>query len=131
MLAGIPPAFTFDLDPGAVDLEMQRPFRAAARDVGHQGFLTTTERAEIRNRPVHLDHAQQTFNETRRLPQSHAKENLRRQAGLEDGVAADRSSLAPTRRQTLPCHRGIKPDWQRATALERRVVARPVRRAVD
>ena len=39
MLACVPLAFTFDLDPGAVDQQVQRPLGAAVGDVHGQGLL--------------------------------------------------------------------------------------------
>lgn len=37
MLAGVPFAFSLDLDPSAVDQKMKRPTRAAIRDIDRQG----------------------------------------------------------------------------------------------
>jgi hypothetical protein len=39
MLAGVPLAFALDLDPGAVDQQVQRPLGAAIGDVDGQGLL--------------------------------------------------------------------------------------------
>lgn len=39
MLAGIPLTFTLNLDPGAVDQEVQRPLRSSIRDVYGEGLL--------------------------------------------------------------------------------------------
>ena len=39
MLACVPLAFTFDLDPGAVDQQVQQPLAAAVGDVHGQGLL--------------------------------------------------------------------------------------------
>lgn len=39
MLAGIPLAFTLNLDPGAVDQEVQRPLRSPIRNVYGEGLL--------------------------------------------------------------------------------------------
>lgn len=51
MLAGVPFTFSLDLDPGAVDKEVERPIRTPIGDVDYQGFLPTAERTEIRHQP--------------------------------------------------------------------------------
>lgn len=52
VLAGEPLAFSLDLDPGAVDQQVQRPLRAAIWNVHRQGFLATRQRAEVGDSPV-------------------------------------------------------------------------------
>ena len=55
MLAGVPFAFAFRLDAGAVDQQVQRPLGAAVGNGHHQGLLAPAQRAEIRHRPVEAD----------------------------------------------------------------------------
>ena len=40
MLAGMSFAFTFDLDPGAINQQVQRSFGATVGDIDGQGLLT-------------------------------------------------------------------------------------------
>ncbi len=63
MLAGVPLAFALDLDPGAVDQQVQRAPGAAIRDVHGQGLLAARQRAEVGYRPVEADQAQQALDE--------------------------------------------------------------------
>lgn len=48
------------------------------------------------------------------------------QAALDGGIAVVTLSAALAGRRSLPGHRGIEPDRERAAALKRFVVARPV-----
>jgi hypothetical protein len=52
MLACIPLAFTLDLDPGAVDQQVQRPGGTPIWDVHGQRLLAAGQRAEVGHRPV-------------------------------------------------------------------------------
>jgi hypothetical protein len=63
MLAGVPLAFALDLDPGAVDQQVQRAVRAAVGDVDLQGLLAPRQRAEVGHRPVQADQPQQALDE--------------------------------------------------------------------
>lgn len=67
MFAPMPFAFSLDLDPGAVDQEMQGAVRTAIRNIDRQGFLPAAQCAEIRHRPRKSGQAQKTFDKTRRL----------------------------------------------------------------
>ncbi|GFE98195.1 hypothetical protein DmGdi_32680 [Gluconobacter sp. Gdi] len=51
VLTSVPFTFSLDLDPGAVDQEMQGAVRTAIRNIDCQGFLPADQRAEIRHRP--------------------------------------------------------------------------------
>ena len=76
MLARIPLAFTLDLDAGAVDQQVQRPLRAAIRDVHGQGLLAAGQRAEVGHCPVQADQLQQALDKPGRLPKRHAEQDL-------------------------------------------------------
>ena len=126
-----PLAFPLDLDPGAVDQEMQRTLRRPMLDVHGKGLLTTAERAEVRHIPVQADQGKQALDETRRLPRrhcrldqwrsnvDHAEKDIHRQAGLDCGVAVDGLSPTLAGRLGRPDHARIEPDRQRPAALER------------
>ncbi len=78
MLARVPLAFALDLDPGAVDQQVQRALGAPIRDVHGQGLLAAGQRAEVRHLPVQADQLQQALDEPGRLPQRHAEKHLQR-----------------------------------------------------
>jgi len=48
-------------------------------------------------------------------------------AGLDGGVAVGLLAATPACRRGLPAHLGVEPDRQRAPALERFVIGRPIR----
>ncbi len=52
VLARVPLAFALDLDPGAVDQEVQWALRGAVGDVNLQALLAAAEGAEVRLSPV-------------------------------------------------------------------------------
>jgi hypothetical protein len=74
VLAGVPLAFPLDLDPGAVDQEVQRATRSSIRDVDLQRPLAPAQRAEIGHRPVQPGERQQARHQPRRLAQRQPKE---------------------------------------------------------
>ena len=126
MLAGVPLAFAFRLDAGAVDQQVQRPLRAAVGDGHGQGLLPPAQRAEVRHSPVEANQAQQAFHEPGCLPESHAEEELHRQARLNCGIAILRLPSPLAGRWWHPGHVRIEPDGQGTTLLQRLVVGRPV-----
>jgi hypothetical protein len=130
MLTRVPLALSLDLDPGAVDQEMQRTLRRPMRNVDGKGLLATAQGAEVGHIPVQADQPLQALDEPGRLSQRHAKQDLHRQAGLDGGVAVD--GLSPTLAGGLrrPNHFRIEPDRQRSSALECLVVCGPVQRFV-
>lgn len=68
MLARMPLAFTLDLHPCAVDQQIQRPLGAALGNVHGQRLVAPAPRAEVRDRSVETDQAQQALNKVGRLP---------------------------------------------------------------
>lgn len=130
MLAGVPLSFSLDLDPRAVDQEVQRTLRPPMRDVHSKGLLATAQGAEVGHIPVQANEPQQALNEPCRLPQRHAEKHLHRQAGLDGSVAVDRLSPTLAGGFRRPNHVRIKPDCQRPAALERPIIRGPVQRLV-
>ena len=114
----------------AVDQQVQRTPGAPIRDVDGQGLLAAGQRAEVRHRPVQVDQAKQALDKPGCLPERHAEQHLQGEAGLDRGIAVGVLSATPTGRRCLPDHLGIEPDRQRASALERLIVGRPVPRLV-
>ena len=139
VLAGVPLAFALDLDPGAVNQQVQRTLRSTKGDVDLQGLLAAAQRAEVRHSPVQANQVQQALDEASRLAQRHAEKHLHRQTGLDRGIAIVRLPATFSGGLRPPDHGGIEPalrrlkaiacrpmDRQRTAALERCVVVRPV-----
>lgn len=126
MLTGIPLAFALDLDPGAIDQQVQGAVRAAVGNVHLQGLLAPRQRAEVWHGPVQADQPQQALDKPRGLPERHAKEDLHSEAGLDRGIAVVAPSTTLAGRRRFPDHGGVEPDRQRAAALQRFVIGRPV-----
>ena len=87
MLARVPLAFTFHLDAGAIDEQVNRPLGAAIWDGHVLGLLPPGQGAEVEHRPVETDQPQQALDEPGRLSQGHAEQDLHRKTGLGRGVA--------------------------------------------
>ena len=68
VFAGVPFVLSLDLDPGAIDQQVQRTLGTAIGYVDGQGFLTARQRAKVWHRPVEANQAQQAFDEPCRLP---------------------------------------------------------------
>ena len=139
MLAGVPLAFAFDLNPGAVNQQGQRAIGATIWDVDGENFLAAAQRAEVGHFPVKAGQAQQAFDEPASpwslgpvafpwldLPECHAEQHLHGTACLDGGIAVALLAATPACRRGIPAHLGIEPDSQRAAALERFIVGRPV-----
>jgi hypothetical protein len=71
MLARIPLAFSFDLDAGAVDQQVQRALRAAIRNVDRKCPLTSADGAEVRHGTSETRQPLEAFNEARNLLKCH------------------------------------------------------------
>ena len=123
--------FALDLDAGAIDQQVQWPLGAAVGDVHGQGLLAAGQRAEVGHRPVQTDQPQQALDEAGRLPERHAEQHLHRESRLYSGVAVALLAATSACRRAIPAHLRTEPDRQRATALERFVIGRPVPRPVD
>jgi len=86
VLASIPFAFTLNLDPCAVDKQVQRALRAAIRNVHRKRPLTSADGAEVRHVPVQPRQPKQTFDEARRLAKRHPEQDFHGQASLDRSV---------------------------------------------
>jgi hypothetical protein len=125
-LAGAPFAFALDLGASAVDQLVQRPLWAPVGDVDNQGLLAARQRAEVGNRPVEANQPQQALNVPGRLPERHAEQHLHRQADLNDSIAVGLLAATPARQHAIPADNAVEPDHQRAPALKRFTMGRPV-----
>ena len=84
----------------------------------------------VRHVPVELRQLEQTLCQARGLPQAQAEHAFQGQTKLDGGIAEDRRPTSAPAGCSLPLELGVEPDHQRAAALERSVVRRPVRCAV-
>ena len=73
VLAGIPFAFTLDLDAGAIDQQVQRALRATIWNVHRKRPLASADGAEVRNVPIEARQPQEAFHKARRLPKRHSE----------------------------------------------------------
>ncbi len=126
VLSGVPLPFAVNFDAGAVDQQVQRPLRATVWNVDLQGLLATAEGAEVGHCPVQTDQPQQALDKAGRLAKRHAEQHLHRQAGVDRSVTVVGLPTTLAGGLSAPGHLGIEPDRQRAAALERFVVGRPV-----
>ena len=131
VLSGVPLPFALDLDPGAVDQQMQRAVGTAVGDVYLQGLLAARQLAEVGHLPIKTDQTQQALDEPGRLAQRHPEQHFHRQAGLDGGVTVVRLAPELSSRRSVLGHRRIKPDRRRAAALERLAVGWPVAGLVE
>lgn len=76
MFTSVPLAFAVDLDPSAVNQQVQWPPGPAIWDVHGECLPATGQRAEVRDRPVGTGQTRQAFDEAGRLPKGHAEQNL-------------------------------------------------------
>lgn len=63
VIGGMPFTLALDLDPGAVDEQVQRSLGAAVADVHGSSFLAAAQRAEVGQRPVKASQPQRAFDE--------------------------------------------------------------------
>ena len=108
------------------------------RDVHGKGLLATAQRAEVRHLPVQSDQAKQALDEARRLPRRHrARTDGASMSTMPNRtfivrqvctafVAVNRLSSTFASGRSIPTHLRVKPDRQRAAALQRLVVSWPV-----
>lgn len=89
-------------------------------------FAAAGQRAEVGHRPVEANHPGQALDEARRLPERPAERHLHRKARLDGNIAVGLRAAKPVCRRGISPHRGIRPDGQRATALERFIAGWPV-----
>lgn len=102
MFAGVPLAFTFGLDAGAVDQQVQRPLRAAVGNGQGHGLLAPAQRAENPAPPSRGRPGARSFQRNRssagapyrRGPSSSGMSGSRHRYIATDGLAC-RSAAAP------------------------------------
>jgi hypothetical protein len=67
------------------------------QDTQGQCLLATAERAEVGHLPIEANEPQQALHEACRLPQRHAEQHFRREAGLNGGVTLETAVARPCR----------------------------------
>lgn len=96
------------------------------REGNRQRLLPPTQCAEVWHRPIQPSQFQQAFHKPSRLPQGQTEQDFEGQTGLNGSVAVGLLTPPASRRARLPCHLGIKPNRERPSLLERKIVLRPV-----
>lgn len=127
VFAGVPLAFALGLDASAVDQQVQWAFPSTVWDGHVRPPLAVTQGAEVRDRPLKPDQAQEALHEPRRLPQRHSEQHFHRKAGLDRFITEVLLPTALATRGRPPGHLRIEPDRQRSASLQRLIVSRPVR----
>ena len=125
MLASIPLAFAFGLDPRAVDKEVSWALGTTIRQVHVQCLLTSAQCAEIRRRPIQTRQTQQALNDPRSpvgsnqwrlhwltLPKRHSEQHLQAEARLDRRITETLGSPALTIRRRNPDHLGDELNGQ-------------------
>lgn len=130
MLARLPFAVAEELDPGAVDQQVQRAICAAIGNLDGQGLLPPAEGGKVRHGPVQASQPEQAGHHPGGLAQRELEENLDRQAELNGRIGKHRWPSRPRVTRREPGHLLVDPDQQRPPLPQRRVVAGPVRRAI-
>jgi len=130
MLARLPFAVAEELDPGAVDQQVQRAICAAIGDLHREGLLPAAEGGDVRHRPVQPRQPKQAGHHPGGLAQWKLEQDLDRQAEPDGRIGKHRRTSRPPVTRRAPGHVPVDPDQQRSPVAQRRVVAGPLRRAV-
>ena len=112
VLARVPFAFTLDLDPCAVDKQVQRALRASIWNVDRKCLLPSADGAEIRHIPIESRQPQEASHKASRLAKRHPEQDFHREARLDRGVAERLRSAPLAGRFGMPIHLGVEPDRQ-------------------
>lgn len=94
------------------DQQVWRTLAATTEDANLHNSLAASQGAEIPHRPVQPGLAQHALPAPGRLSKRHSKEDLHRQAGLDDLIAESLLLTAFSCWRRLPNHIGIEPDRQ-------------------
>jgi len=109
VLARLPFAIAEELDPGAVDEQVQGAIGTAIGDLDGERLLPSAQCRVIRHSPVQARHLQQAGNHPSRLPQRQFEQDLDRQAELDRGIREHRrAAWAPVMRRK-PGHLFVQP----------------------
>ncbi len=139
VLAGVPLAFALNLDPGAVDPQVQWPLRSAIRDVDLQNLLAPLGECFIHlpgNAGLRvLKFGTARFRSTSRIHlsttpvvcQRAMPKHLHRQAGLDGCAPGVGLSVPFAARRCLSGHSGIKPALRRLKPIVYRLLGRALK----
>lgn len=118
VLARLPFAITEELEPGAVDEQVQGAIGAAIGDLDYERLLPSAQSRVVRHSPVQARQRQQAGHHAGRLPQRQLEQDLDRQTELDRRIGEYRwSARAPVMRRK-PGHLFVQPYQQRATLLQ-------------
>ncbi len=130
VLSGLPFAVAEELDPGAVNQQVQRAIDAPIRDLDSQRFLPSAQGGVVGHRPVEVRHLEQAGYHPGRLPKRQLEQNLDGQIELDRRNREYRRAARAAVRLREPGHLLVQPDQQRPALAQRCSVAGPVRRAI-
>ena len=122
MLAGIPLTFALCFDACAIDQEVQRPSSTAIWQTYFQRYLTAVKGAEVWYRPIQPDELQQALHKTCGLSQRQAEQHFQSETRLDRSITIVLLPTTLAARRWQPNHLRIKPNGQRATALQTVIV---------
>ena len=130
MLADLPLSIAEELDPRAVDQQVERATGTPIGDLDRQCPLPLAQGRIVRNGPVQARHLQKAGHHPGRLPKRQLEQHLDGQTELDRRIGEYRraTGLAVMRRE--PGHLLVQPDQQRSALAQGGSVAGPVRRAV-
>lgn len=146
----IPLGFTFDLDVGRINWEMQQNASTMVWDADVKPLLTRKQSTEFWHVPLKPCQAQGSFEETGRLPKGYSEQpgllslsaeleprinfgtifTLQRQAKFDRDVAKLRLARPIASRSCLQRRLRITPNRKRTALFQRRIIRPPVFRLI-
>lgn len=130
MLLALPFPLAQELDARAVHQQVRRRVAGAIAQLHLQALLASAHRAEIRHRPVQIGQRQQALQHAKALAQRLPEQAFDAQAELDRRVRERLIATPLAIGLGQPLHVLVQSHRQQASRLQRRVVLRPVRRAV-
>lgn len=130
VLFAFPFTFAQELDARAVHQQVQWGVAGLVADLDLKRLLASTDRAEVRDRPVQPGQLQKAVHHAQGLAKGLAEQALYAQAELNRGIGERLVATPLAAGLGQPRHPPVQPHRQRSTGLQRRVVLGPVRRAV-
>ena len=126
MLLAFPFTFAQELDPGAVDQQVQWGGAGLVGQLHPQRLLASAHGTKVGHAPVQARQAQQTFNCTQALAQGQVEQTLDAQVELDGCLREDPLTSSLAAGQGVPLHVFVQPNRQRPSSFERSVVHGPV-----
>ena len=122
MLAGEPFSIAQELDPGAVDQELERLSRLPKRDLDGDLLLPPTERRIVGNRPIETCQFEHARDHARGLAQRKFEQDFDRETKLDRRIREQMGTTRTPVRGREPAHVLVEPQQQRSALAKRRVI---------